>query len=125
MAIQQPKQSPNQNETFSSLVQGLLQEKRWKAALLAEKSNLSKTTVSRILRDSNDKGSTYQPTANIVTAVSLAFELDIAGWEKMMLAAFPQMAIWREGFQEHLSVHDVNDRLYNKGFPLLGYANDE
>jgi len=125
LAIQQPKQSPNQIETFSSLVKGLLREKGWNAALLAKESNLSKTTVSRILRDSNDKGSTYQPTVNIVTAVCLAFKLDRAEWEKMILAAFPQMAVWREGFQEHLSVHDVNCRLYEQGLSLLGNANDE
>lgn len=125
MATQQPKQSPNQIETFSTLVKGLLREKGWNAALLAEESNLSKTTVSRMLRDSNDKGSTYQPTANIVIAVCLALKLDEAEWEKMILAAFPQMAIWREGLQEHLSVHDVNCRLYEQGLPLLGNANDE
>lgn len=78
-----------------------------------------------MLRDSNDKGSTYQPTANIVIAVCLALKLDEAEWEKMILAAFPQMAIWREGLQEHLSVHDVNCRLYEQGLPLLGNANDE
>lgn len=125
MAIQQPRQGPGQTETFSNLVRGLLQEKGWNAAFLAKESNLSKTTVSRILRDSNDKGRTYQPTENIVTAVCLAFKLDTAGWGKLLLAAFPQMAIWREGFQEHLSVHDVNDRLYEQGLPLLGNANDE
>lgn len=102
-----------------------MQEKGWNAAFLAKESNLSKTTVSRILRDSNDKGRTYQPTANIVTAVCLAFKLDTAGRDKLLLAAFPQMAIWREGFQEHLSVHEVNCRLYEQGLPLLGNANDE
>ena len=125
MAKQQPGQGSGQNETFSSLVRGLLQERGWNAAFLAKESNLSKTTVSRILRDSNDRESTYQPTMNIVTAVSLAFKLDIAGWEKMKLAAFPQTAIWREGFQEHLSVHDVNDRLYEQGLPLLGIVDDD
>ncbi len=125
MALHQPRQGPDQSETFSTLVKDLLRERGWSAAFLARESNLSKTTVSRILRDSNDKGSTYQPTANIVTAVCLAFKLDIAGWEKMMMAAFPQMAVWREGFQEHLSVHDVNCRLYEEGLPLLGNANDE
>lgn len=125
MALQQPRQGSGQTETFSNLVRGLLQEKGWNAAFLAKESNLSKTTVSRILRDSNDKGRTYQPTANIVTAVCLAFKLDTAGWDKLLLAAFPQMAIWREGFQEHLSVHDVNCRLYEQGLPLLGNANDE
>lgn len=125
MAVQEPRQGPGQSKTFSSLVNDLLRERGWSAAFLARESNLSKTTVSRILRDSNDKGSTYQPTGNIVVAVCFAFKLDEAGREKMMMAAFPQMAIWREGFQKHLSVHEVNCLLYEQGLPLLGNANDE
>jgi hypothetical protein len=34
-------------------------------------------------------------------------------------------AIWREGLEQHLSVHEVNCRLYEQGLPLLGNANDE
>ena len=125
MTLQQPRQGPGQTETFSNLVRGLLQEKGWNAAFLAKESNLSKTTVSRILRDSNDKGSTYQPTANIVMAVCCAFKMDTAEGDKLLLAAFPQWAIWREGLEQHLSVHEVNCRLYEQGLPLLGNANDE
>ena len=125
MAMQQPRQGPGQNETFSSIVKGLLQERGWSAAFLAKESRLSKTTVSRILRDSNDKGCTYQPTANIAVAVCLAFKLDKAERDKLLLAAFPQWAIWREGLEQHLSVHEVNCRLYEQGLPLLGNANDE
>lgn len=125
MAMQQPRQGPGQNETFSSIVKGLLQERGWSAAFLAKESRLSKTTVSRILRDSNDKGSTYQPIENIVMAVCYAFKLDETEGDKLSLAAFPEKAIWREGLKQHLSIHEVNCRLYELGLPLLGNANDE
>ncbi len=124
-SYEKPKQGPEQIKIFSSMVSALLKEKGWNAALLAKKSNLSKTTISRILRNDNDKGSTYQPTANIVTAVSLAFELDEDGWNELMLAAFPQIQIWHEGIKRHLSIDDVNEALYEQGLPLLGNTNDE
>ena len=92
---------------------------------MAKESNLSKTTVSRILRNSNDKGNTYRPTTNIVMAVCLTFKLDMTECEKLMQAAFPEVVLWREGIEKHLSVHDVNEKLYEQGLPLLGNANDE
>lgn len=125
MALQQPSQGPDQTETFSSLVRALLRGKGWTAATLARESNLSKTTVSRILRNSNDKGNTYRPTTNIVMAVCLTFKLDMTECEKLMQAAFPEVVLWREGIEKHLSVHDVNEKLYEQGLPLLGNANDE
>lgn len=121
----QPKQSPQAEPSFTAAIIKLLQERGWNAARLGQESNLSKTTISRMLRNSNDKGSTYQPTVNAVTAIALALGLAEDEWKELLRTAFPEFAIWHQGFQKHIGVHDVNEQLYEQGLPLLGNANDE
>lgn len=117
----EPKQSPdNEHETFSELVKKLLEEHNLKAVELAAKSNLSKTTISRILRDSNDKGKAYRPTESIVTAIAIALKVGRGGWERLMDAAFPERLICFEVLDCGGSVYDANARLDEAGLPLLG-----
>jgi len=119
LALNQPEQSLGYKETFSELVNQLLTEKGWRASFLARESGLSKTTISRMLRDDNDKKSTYQPTEKIVIAVALAFKLDRAGYERLLNAAFPERAYWLTALDTHMSVNDLNQQLYEVGLPLL------
>ena len=91
-----------------------------KAVDLADMSNLSKTTISRILRDSNDKGQTYRPTESIVTAIAIALKVGRGGWERLMDAAFPERLICFEVLDCGGSVYEANARLDEAGLPLLG-----
>ncbi len=120
----EPKRE-EQHLSFSLIVRHHLQKKGWKAAYLAQKSNLSKTTISRILRDRNDKGSSYLPTDSVVMSISLAFGLNRNEWEELTLAAFPERIIWLDALDHHDSVANTNVRLYEQGLPLLGNVKDE
>ena len=91
-----------------------------KAVDLADMSNLSKTTISRILRDSNDKGQTYRPTASIVSAIAIALKVGRDGWERLLDAAFPERRIYLETLDCCGDIDEANARLYEAGLPLLG-----
>jgi len=122
--LTQPKRE-KQHLLFSSIVKHHLQKRGWTAAYLAQKSNLSKTTISRILRNKNDKGSSYLPTDGVVMAISLALKLSRNEWEELMLAAFPERMVWFDALDRHDSVAETNVRLYEQGLPLLGNVKDE
>ena len=121
----QTEQSPDDNRNFSELVNDLMKKKGWSAKYLAERSNLSKTTISRIQRNSNDKGQTYSPTANIVTAIAVAFGVGRNGWEQLMFAAFPETKVWFKALDCHYSIDKTNELLFDDGCPLLGNSKSE
>ena len=110
----------NPNKTFSQCVKHLLQEKVMDQKDLAAKSCLSEATISRILRDRNDKGATYHPTEEVIVAISLSFELGTEGYEILRRAAFPQVAIWKKALESFEAVTEANKKLKDKGLPLLG-----
>lgn len=120
MALNQPEQSPDDGKSLSSLVNEMLLQKGWTQSDLARKSCLSKATVSRIVRDSNDKGETYRPKADVVMAISLAFELDRAGWERLHLAAFPEQRYWFIALDKHQNIFELNEQLHDHKLPLVG-----
>ena len=102
-----------------------MKTKGWNAARLAEMSNLSKTTISRIQRNSNDKGGPYNPTENAVAAIAIAFRIGQSGWRKLMFAAFPDRRIWLDSLEKGRSVIETNELLFDRGCPLLGNAKTE
>ena len=110
----------NPGMTFSQCVKHLLQEKVMDQKDLAAKSCLSEATISRILRNWNDKGATYHPTEEVIVAISLSFELGTEGYEILRRAAFPQVAICQEALKDFKTVAEANEDLQKKGLPLLG-----
>ncbi|WP_368233262.1 helix-turn-helix domain-containing protein [Anaerotruncus rubiinfantis] len=113
-------------KTFSEIVTQYMREKGITQAALAQKSKLSKTTISRICRDSNDKGSTYQAdSAGLVMAVSVGLGLSVKEKDMLMLAAFPEQAFWNDILENHMDIDDANALLYEQGYPLLGNNNEE
>lgn len=102
-----------------------MRKKGWNAKYLAEKSNLSKTTISRIQRNSNDKGGPYNPTDNVVMAIAMAFRIGKSGWLKLLFAAFPDREIWLDSLKEGRDVIETNELLFEKGYPLLGNSKTE
>ena len=110
--------------SFSGAVKHYMKRYGCTQAELAKKGNLSKTTVSRICRNSNDKGSTYQPTPNAVIAVSIALGLNEEEIQALVYAAFPEWEIWHQAIKRHLNIYETNALLYENGLPLLG-SNEE
>lgn len=92
---------------------------------LARRSRISEPTISRIVRNSNDKGGPYEPTDAVVMAISLAFGLDRARWESLLFAAFPERKIWFECLDKRLGAYEADSQLYDQGLPLLGKSKKE
>lgn len=122
MASYLPNQPLNINlGTFSDAVKWLMKEKRMTQADLVARSCLSKTTISRICRNSNDKGGIYTPTEPVIMAVSIAFQLtSMESRTQLLYAAFPERAYWDKFLDNHFNINQVNEILYDNGLPLLG-----
>jgi len=98
-----------------------MKEKEMTQADLAIHSGLSKTTISRICRNSNDKGGRYTPTEDVILALSIAFRLTSAESKKKLLyAAFPQRAYWDEFLDNRLNIFEVNIFLEENNLPIMG-----
>jgi len=117
-----PKQPQNTDkyESFSSAVVRYMKEKGMTQSALVKSSALSKTTISRICRNNNDKGSSYLPTPSIVMAVSVGLKLSCAAAKELLFAAFPEMAYWSGFLERSLTIDEANEILYDNGLPLLG-----
>lgn len=89
-------------------------------AELIRKSQLTRTTVSRICRNSNDKGSCYQPTERVVMSICVALGLDKAETIEMFYAAFPYFPFWNEIIEKKMNIFEANELLDEQGLPLLG-----
>jgi len=110
----------NQFTTFSEGVKYYLKVKNMTQAELSRASLLSKTIISRICRDSNDKGSTYLPMSSVVVTVSIGLGLNISEAEDLRHAAFPERAYWPIFLENGLTIDEANEILYENGLPLLG-----
>ncbi len=110
---------------FSDAVKKLLKEKVKKQSDLVNESCLSKTTVSRICRNSNDKGSTYLPTIQIVMAVCVGLKLTRTQARELLFCAYPEMELWGDFLDNHLTIDQSNEILDYYGFPLLGNIKEE
>lgn len=83
-------------------------------------ASLSKTTASRICRNSNDKGSTYEPTLRVVMAVSIGLQLTREETKDLFLCAFPQVEFWGEFLDQRVGITQADMVLFEQGLPLLG-----
>ncbi len=111
--------------SFSDSVKKYLKIKKMTQADLIRKSMLTRTTVSRICRNSNDKGSTYQPTDRIVMSVCVALGLDSKETKELFSLAFPYLKCWDKIIAEKMNIDQANSFLYDEGLPLLGSPIDE
>lgn len=98
-----------------------MKEKKITQAELVTKSGLSRTTISRIFRDSNDKGSSYQAESlDVVNAVCIGLGIFDAGVKRAIFyAAFPQFSAWEHIDEMKMNIIDANIYLYDQGLPLL------
>ena len=118
MAQKRPEQSP-ENKTLSELVCKYLDRYGWSYAELARKSYLSKTTIHRIITNKDHRGNTYRTSVEAVAALVIAFQLTIEEANELFYAAFPQFGVWIEAMDNHYSIEETNDLLFERGFPVL------
>jgi len=111
-------------KSFSAWVIDKMGDLQMSQADLVKSSLLSKTTVSRIIRNSNDKGLSYQPTLKVVMAISLGLGLDRSEANDLLFSAFPEVEVWGELLDERLNITRANIILYELGLPLLGITEE-
>ena len=121
--IRLSNQPQNQNKNykdFSTIVNEYLKVKRITQSDLIKLTLLSKTTISRVCRNSNDKGATYIPTFSVVMAISIGLKLTRAETEQLFFAAFPEMELLGYFLDKKMDIDQANEILYDNGLPLLG-----
>ncbi len=80
----------NQIKGFSVFVKGIMTVKGIRQSDLMASSLLSRTTISRICRNSNDKGSNYVPTLPIITSISVGLRLAERKQQNCSFVPFPK-----------------------------------
>ena len=120
------KQPYRIKENLSTAVKRLMKEKGLTQADLTRRSGLSKTIVSRIVRNTNDKGGYYTPTMPVIMMLGVGFSLSsIETKSQLFYAAFPEMEIVEAGLDELLSIDSINAILDNNALSLLGSNQEE
>ncbi len=99
-------------------------EKKLWPAELARRSNLSKTTVSRICQNTNHKGTSYSPTHIIVMAVCVGLGLNKEEAREAFFAAFPELRLFETILEKRLDIIDANALLDENGVPTLGIVEE-
>lgn len=124
MPCSNPKKA---RKTFSDAVNKYLADKGMTQADLMARGNLSKTTVGRICRNTNDKGRDkenkkipYTPTHRMVMTVCVALGLSKAEKDEMMRIAFPEEEVWDEILEKRMNLIDANMYLKERNLHELG-----
>lgn len=115
----QPKQSPDKIIDFASKVKEHLAAKGRNASWLAQRSRISKTTITRILNNTDYRGNTYHPDRGTVVAICLALRIPREQRWELFYLAFPENAIISEALDIGYSVDDVNIQLEKEGLRPL------
>ena len=115
----------NQIKGFSEFVNETMATKAMRQSDLIASSLLSRTTISRICRNSNDKGSSYVPTLSVVMAISVGLRLNREEATELFFCAFPEMEILGCSLDKQLNICQINEILYDNGLTLLGNSIEE
>lgn len=115
----QTEQNPQRKqENFTDLVKAYLEEKGMTWAELARRSNLSKSTTTRIRKDTDYRGHIFQPSYHDVLKVSIGLGIGAEGYQRLLEAAFPQTREL-ERLLKYDNVTDAEIYLAEKGLPPL------
>ena len=120
MAKQLPKQSPTtrlgNTTAFVRAVKPYLAKENWTQKTLAAKSGLTEAMVSRMFRNSNGRGDTFDLTERMVYKIALGLKLGKNGYLELMEIAFPELF---EALGCGLTHTHLKDMLNDSGKPPL------
>lgn len=119
MAQKRPERSPENIEKFNFLLRGYLDEKGHSASWLAQKTGLSRTTISRMVNNRDHRGRYYYPKEKTVIAVCLALRLTKEQRWELFYLAFPEQAIFTEAMNNGYTVAKTNFLLEKQHLPAL------
>lgn len=87
-------------------------------AEVARRSNLSKTTTTRIKNNTDHRGHPYQPRYQVVMKLGIGLGLNMGDYRRLQEAAFPQSRLLSDLLRMK-TVDNANDYLAEKGIPLF------
>ena len=119
MAQKRPERSPENIEKFNFLLRGYLDEKGHSASWLAQKTGLSRTTISRMVNNIDHRGRYYYPKEKTVVAVCLALRLTKEQRWELFYLVFPEQAIFTEAMNNGYTVDKTNSLLEKQHLPAL------
>ena len=94
MVQNQPKQSRTQRlgdvKTFVRVVKSYLAKYQWTQKDLAIAADMTEAMVSRMFRDQNGRGETFDLTPVMVMKIACALEVGTEGYTQLMEAAYPE-----------------------------------
>ena len=88
----QPKQSPDNLIDFAHKVKEYLDAKGRNASGLALNSRLSKTTITRLLNNTDHRGNSYHPDRETVVSICLALRIPREKRWELFNLVFPENA---------------------------------
>ena len=120
MAKNKPRQSLTirlgNTTDFVSAVQIYLTEYKWKQKDLAEASGMTETMISRMFRNDNGRGDSFDLTERMVYKIAAGLRLGRQGYLALMEIAFPEL-FDALGQGENPTI--LNIMLMEKGKPTL------
>ena len=115
MVSKNPKQSPKNFVNFINKVDEYLKEKDRSPSWLARQSRLSKTTITKMLNNTDYRGNGYCPDRRTVVAICLALRLTREQRWELFYLAFPEERIINEAMDNGYCVDDTNIAMEKNG----------
>ena len=122
-----PEQSPNNNDsnTFGNLLYEYLKAQKMTQQELANKTGLSRKTISRMITNTDNRGRPYHTTEKALAEICLALRLGEDRAMELYNAAFPEKKIWWDCIIKRETICDANAKLAKANLPLLGNVDEE
>ncbi len=114
----------NNLERFSKEVRRLMKKKGVKPSDLVNRGHFTRTTISRLCRNSNDKGGDYPLSLQDITNLKTALKLTSDEAFDLLFIAFPDVKFNITVIKENMDHMAANEYLYDNNSPLL-CPNDE
>ena len=118
MVPNQPKQSRTPRlgnvKNFVRVVKTYLAKYQWTQKDLAVAADMTEAMVSRMFRDQNDRGDTFDLTPVMVMKIACALEVSTEGYMQLIEAAYPDFT---DAFRNKERTMILNITLSEKGPP--------
>ena len=119
MVYTTPKQSPNETKTFGDLLLYHLKRKKKTQQMLADETGLSRSTIGRMIADTDHRGRNYHTTEEAVVKICVVLGLEPEQSQELYDAAFPERRIWWECIANRVSPEEIDKKLKKAGLPQL------
>ena len=120
MVQNQPKQSRTQRlgnvKNFVRVVNSYLAKYQWTQKDLAVAADMTEAMISRMFRDQNGRGDTFDLTPVMVMKIACALEVGTEGYMQLMEAAYPEFV---DALRSKERTMILNINLSEKGKPPL------